>query len=302
MMRRKSYYPKEVTWAKDNIDLTDEQKAYNFAASTAYKFTPWLFENYLDALREALVKHGQGKRLPEDPEAEGFDKYDAQDLYGYFESYDIPSAIVTEYYRDHQYDQDFDEDLSQEYFDYNGLVKNQWLVHFTNDAWGIARNGFKYGVDDPANLALTTHLPDSAKKRGGYNFAFLATDNYMGYVGGRYGDMKYGKEAVVFRAGGIEVDHNTDNETQVIFWGASARDIVPITEDSNTGLWSVGEVPNGNPAFAHENLKTVVDWVIANYNQYKRWLCPQEPTAKPVPKKKQMVSHLRILATALRMF
>jgi hypothetical protein len=59
------------------------------------------------------------------------------------------------------------------FFDnYPEIIKNQWLIHFTNEANSIAENGFEYGVDDMTKLGLTTSLGEFDKKYGGYNFAY----------------------------------------------------------------------------------------------------------------------------------
>ena len=47
------------------------------------------------------------------------------------------------------------------------LIKNQWLIHFTNDAESIAKYGFKYGVDDYTKLGLTTTLGEFEKNMVG---------------------------------------------------------------------------------------------------------------------------------------
>ena len=65
------------------------------------------------------------------------------------------------------------------------LIKNQWLIHFTNDADDIAREGFKYGVDDMTKLGLTTHLGEFDKKYGGYNFAYTIGE-FNKYAKGNY--------------------------------------------------------------------------------------------------------------------
>ena len=44
------------------------------------------------------------------------------------------------------------------------LIKNQWLIHFSNDVNGIEKHGFNYGVDEMGKLGLTTHLSSFDKK------------------------------------------------------------------------------------------------------------------------------------------
>ena len=156
------------------------------------------------------------------------------------------------------------------FFDFRGLVKNQWLIHFTNDADSIAKEGFKYGVDEMDKLGLTCHLSDFDKKYGGYNFAYTIND-YVRYAKsgqGRY-TFKYGDEAVIFRASGIKLWHWGDEEPQVIFYGNTARDIISITSGENAA-YGVRSKRTGVKLFESDEFDAVVNWIIKNYNQYRK--------------------------------
>lgn len=157
------------------------------------------------------------------------------------------------------------------YVDYRSIVKNQWLIHFSDSSQNIYHDQkFSNGVYDYTRLGLTKHLPDSEKDFGGYNFAYLLSDyNRYGRDRGRW---KYGKEAVVFKASGVQVWHYGDQEPQVIFWGPSAFDIVYIREDRNTGDYYVYSRKDKSPFSG--DLGDCVDWITANFNQYKRILLP----------------------------
>jgi len=149
------------------------------------------------------------------------------------------------------------------------LIKNQWLIHFTDNADDIAKEGFKFGVDDMTKLGLTTHLGEFDKKYGGYNFAYLIHD-FQRYAKGNYyrGKYKYGKEAVVFNASGIKVWHYGDEEPQVIFYGNTARNIIPITSGENYDYAIYGK--NGRVLFENDDLERVVNWLTNNYEQYRK--------------------------------
>jgi hypothetical protein len=158
------------------------------------------------------------------------------------------------------------------YFDEDPeIVKNQWLIHFTGDAQGIAEHGFKFGVDDMTKLGLTTHLGEFDKKYGGYNFAYTLND-FKTYGRGGYtkSGYKYGSEAVIFNASGIKVWHHGDQEPQVIFYGNTAKNIIPIIrgEESKFGIYS----NNGRILFENDDLTKVVKWLVDNYEQYRRKL------------------------------
>lgn len=159
------------------------------------------------------------------------------------------------------------------YVSYESIVKNQWLIHFSDDAQYIAlEQKFSLGVYDYTRLGLTTHLPESEKEGGGYNFAYLLSD-YKRY-GKERSRWKYGKEAVLFKASGVKVWHYGDQEPQVIFWGPSAFDIVCIREDKNTGDYYVYTAnAKYNSPFSGD-FDECVDWITNNFNQYKRVLLP----------------------------
>jgi hypothetical protein len=152
------------------------------------------------------------------------------------------------------------------------IVKNQWLIHFTNDAEGIAKDGFTKGVDEISKLGLTRFLSDFDKKYGGYNFGYALGD-YLRYgrsVYGNYG-FNYGDEAVIFRASGIKSFHRGDREQQVIFYGNTAKNIIPIkkTNKGEYGEYGIYDMRDGKLLYENNNLSKVVNWVVKNYDQYR---------------------------------
>jgi hypothetical protein len=161
------------------------------------------------------------------------------------------------------------------YVDYRSIVKNQWLIHFSDYAEDIYHDQkFNRGVYDYTTLGLTTHLPDSMKDGIGYNFAFLLSD-YMQYGSGdmyHRGRWTYGKEAVLFKASGVKVWHYGDQQPQVIFWGPSAFDIVCIREHTSSGDYYV--YSNHSRDLFVGDFDDCVNWVVNNFNQYKRVLLP----------------------------
>lgn len=176
------------------------------------------------------------------------------------------------------------------FFDNNPeLIKNQWLIHFTNEPDSIANEGFKYGVDEMEKLGLTTHLGDFDKKYGGYNFAYLLSD-FKRYGGGgnfsRGGEYKYGKRAVIFRASGIRIYHNSDQEPQVIFYGNTATNIIPLNK-GETENWGVYNRKTWKLIYESGDLEKIVYWLERNYPQYRSVLHESisgEPTNNPSSK------------------
>jgi hypothetical protein len=153
------------------------------------------------------------------------------------------------------------------YFDDPKLVKNQWIVHFTNDADSIYSEGFKHGTDEMEKLGLTTWLSDADKKYGGYNFGYLISDKYKM----DHGKYVYGDEAVLFRASGYRFYHNGDEEYQTIFRGATATCIIPLIAGEDH-RWSARDRKSGNSLFESDDIDAVIKWVINNYEQYRKVL------------------------------
>jgi hypothetical protein len=152
------------------------------------------------------------------------------------------------------------------------LVKNQWLVHGTTrmDGRMMARKGFIKGINDPTKLGLTTWL--QGKKIGeGYNFAYTPEDFALFGVDGS--ELKYGDGTfLVFRASGIRCWHQEDDEFQVIFHGKTARDIVFV--DDVMGTYTIHS-KKGKPLVqtsidGKSSPVDLVNWVINNYDQYRR--------------------------------
>jgi hypothetical protein len=144
------------------------------------------------------------------------------------------------------------------------LPPDTWLVHFTDDARGIKREGFKYGTPEVDRLGLTTYFGHGAKP-GGYNFAFAA-EGANARAAAHSG--KYGREAVMFMSPAVLVHHMSDEEYQAVFDGKRVRPehVVAITRDG--AEWVV----NGTPRdpFRDEDFERVQSWVMGNWRQYQR--------------------------------
>lgn len=163
-------------------------------------------------------------------------------------------------------------DLPSWYFmEFNSIVKNQWMIHFSDFSYKIyGEQKFKYGVDDLTKLGITTKLEDFTKQRGGYNFAYDLKD-YSKYGKFSYGSgykWKYGEAAVIFRASGIKVDHLTDNEPQVIFQGDTAKNINMIYQDGNE--WFIQNKNTKEPLISFDSVEKLVTWFTNNYDQYRK--------------------------------
>lgn len=107
------------------------------------------------------------------------------------------------------------------------IVRDTWLIHFTNFHDAITREGFGRGVSDPHRLGLTKRVPADEKSQPGYVFAYLPED-VRRFAYRLDESPKYGRWAVAFRADAVVARHNTDREDQAIAWGPDARDIVVL--------------------------------------------------------------------------
>jgi hypothetical protein len=155
------------------------------------------------------------------------------------------------------------------------IVKNEWLVHFTKDALSIAQQGFIKGIPDYDKLGLTTQLPEEMKEKGGFNFAYRTKDDRFISVAQRgWRGWRFGEEVVVFRANGYAVWHRTDEQQEVVFWGKTARDIVPVRlqPDGWTVLSKSGAKVFSSRDTEDEGLWRCVQWIKANYDQYRKKL------------------------------
>lgn len=160
-------------------------------------------------------------------------------------------------------ERDYDQPIGMA-MDWRGHAHPSWNVHFTNDANGIASNGFAYGHPELHGLHLTTHKRDAYRTREpGYNFAFPARsrDAYNAEREGKYGD-----EAVLFYSGGADVYHHGDEENQRIFWGKNVdpRMIFPIYRDDERGGWVVYDAYD-RPLVHRQKYDDIVRWVQTNY-------------------------------------
>lgn len=159
---------------------------------------------------------------------------------------------------------------------YENIVKNQWLIHFSNYSEQIwLDQTFKFGISDLEKLGYTTAYTQESKKHGGFNFAYDIKD-YAKYGRGSYrsGTWKYGDEAVLFKASGVKAHHYGDEEPQVIFIGNTAKDIVYLQHINEESEWGVINSKKEKIIYRAQTLPDVVGWVISNFNQYKRVLLP----------------------------
>ena len=124
----------------------------------------------------------------------------------------------------HDYQTDLPHDFTSSALVFREILKDEWLVHLSDYAYDIMKEGFTKGVMDADQLALTTYMDDNIKEFGGFNFAYRQND--VSRHGRNRHEQKYGKEVVLFQVPkAILCDHYGDQEPQVIFWGSNAYNI-----------------------------------------------------------------------------
>ncbi len=156
------------------------------------------------------------------------------------------------------------------------LPNNTWLVHFSDHARSIAREGFTVGADDVTNLGITRHTNKGYESEG-YNFAFLANSREVETTAR---SRKYGKHAVMFRGSGVHFYHYGDSENQIVFYGPDVKEFVLLENDG--GDFKI--VGNQNhtardylfdPSTTRNSEETItqcIKWVEKNWQQYKNVL------------------------------
>jgi len=273
------YVTQQDVYLRDYFNMTDEQKKSGLPYEYSFMFPDFIDEEDIDF---KIPTHDYSD-VDGDQKGEPYEHYEIIDwltqhnkpLFDHFANYLYGKV------NDHELPVPDAEYPAWSFFDKAKLVKNDWLIHFTNDPWNIAKNGFTKGVSEIEKLGLTTHLGEFEKKYGGYNFAFRA-DVYHRYAKGRQG-YKYGNEAVMFIGSGMEVYHYGDEEPQVIFWGKKAKNIIPITLEYGDD-YTINNLKTGGVIYKSQDLDDVVSWVMRNYDRYKN-VIHYEPTRTREPEK-----------------
>lgn len=206
-------------------------------------------------IHEKQYDYDFGKLAQIADETEDMNDYYAEDFLDALKENDLCDDFVNFC----QYNADYMDLPAWMTMSFNKIVKNEWCIHFTDYAKGIAMHGFTGGTEEIDALAYTN--AGHEKPSEGYDFAFLINDDSVDFN-------DYGDEAVIFRTSGIEVTHYGDEQNQVIFWGKYAKDFIPIYLDNEDGDWKIygkkGQVlMSGKPS-------ELARWATENVAQYRR--------------------------------
>ena len=257
----KEYVSNPIIDLKNYLTMTDDEKKEDFVINRPYLINYWIEQNKRNDSKYIKMK-------------------DMMEDYEILELIQNNNPIDFKEFKDWAFNRLTQEQGTEipswNVFNYQGIVKNQWLIHFSDNANKIWRDQtFIYGIDDFNKLALSTQYTQESKQSGGYNFAYDIKD-FAKYARSSYTSKswKYGSEAVLVRASGVKAYHYGDEEPQVIFWGKTANDIVYLRYNKGDGDWMVVNSKTNRIIFRAQTLPDVVKWVINNFNQYRNVLLP----------------------------
>lgn len=266
----KEYLNRDMVSLKSYFRQTEEEKKSYLPHMYSYEFEDFL-DRYGIEFTEPTHEFYNG-----DGELEAGDPYEHYEIMDWLETnnkelYNQFAEYLYEYISDYTLNIPDSDYPAWSFFDDNPrIIKNEWLIHFTDEANSIAQDGFTYGVDEIDKLGLTTHLGEFDKKYGGFNFSYTLKDFYR-YGNKGYNNYKYGSEAVIFKASGLEIYHNSDHEPQTIFYGNTATNIIPITQGEEA-KWCIRSIEDSRVFYESDDLREVVSWVSQNYHQYRKKL------------------------------
>lgn len=139
------------------------------------------------------------------------------------------------------------------------LPPSTWLVHFSPDVDGILRHGFRYGQPDMRHLGWTKFREDRHGQTG-WNFAIEPGEHDVQGLGLNC-EENFGCSALVFQAPGVRAWHHADDTVEVIFWGPSVHEGVPMWFDERRG-WYVKDRATGRVVYTSREPWDVASEVI----------------------------------------
>ena len=252
------YITDPLRYFRDYINMPDDEKAVDAAYTF---FSPESYQEFRDELNEYSDDDEESdEEVEEVEEVEQIDDLDQEQIqaYGDWLMSDGGDRIRSEY---------GDSEAPSWMFFYDAtIVKNSWLIHISDHVSDIISDGFTYGTENVAELGLTTYVSMHHKKQKAsdtfYAFSFTPR-NFKQYWDGR----KYGRDFVIFMSSGVNAFHNGDEEEQTLFIAKEASHFVPVY--NRDGDYVVEDKRTGRVVFKSERPSTVVDWVIANFPQYR---------------------------------
>lgn len=259
------YVVENISWLKKYLTMSDEEKGQDLL----FKH-PYIIDNYEEELLNRAEEIGDDEAIELINNAEWYELAEYVDGNKKYVSI-MKSAFKRFSQNAHDYNIPEEQVPTWAHMEYRKIFKNQWLIHFTESANEIAKTGFNNFITEIDKLGLTKWDTYSERAKDGYGFAY-SVDDYVKYSkGGDYMGWKYGSEAVLFLASGLEVYHWGDSEAQHIFKGDTVKQYVPITQGEELDF-AVYNKKSGEILYENDDLEKVVDWVLTNYRQYSKVL------------------------------
>ena len=163
---------------------------------------------------------------------------------------------------------EFDEN-DRRTLDFNHTVVNGWLVHNSDNAWDIWREGFRYG-NMMGELAYSNAGSTAGKEYGDYLFAFPINEAPSPSSRG----LKYGDASIVFIGTGNEFYHYGDEENQVIFDRREPKGCFIVSEeyvsneDGEDEYWCVIGNNTHHPLYHSYDYEDCLNWISKNGNSF----------------------------------
>ena len=150
-------------------------------------------------------------------------------------------------------------------FQFIRYVDNEWCVHFTwpQQVMEIAKNGFTRGTPQVTKIPYGS---GSNSKTNGYNYAFLASDVWSHEEDTDFTRF-WGDDFVIFKCSGVLGYHRGDKNRQVVFWGKSARNILPVI-----GCKLLSKNGKVLYKFDFDKIGKLLNWLNNNEFQYRKQL------------------------------
>ena len=250
------YVSNNIIYFKKYLNMSDDDKGKELAILAYYNFPEFVMTEYNKKIEDFNDPYEFEKNFPN-----YFDKY-GKFLYDMSIGNGGRGINMSDYLTD-------DMLPAWVYFNDPKIFKTGWVIHFTNSSvHDIAKEGFYSGIQGYENLGLSDYAYKTEGERG-YSFAFDVNE-FQKFAMDKWdrSSFKYCKQCVVLRTSGIKTWHNGDEEPQVIFWDEDAKDIVPIYETN--GTYGVEELNSERIIYQDEDLNKVVEWIIANFDQYHK--------------------------------
>lgn len=165
------------------------------------------------------------------------------------------------------------------------LPQGTWMIHFSDNADEISREGFLFGHPRYRGLAYTCFKEDGRFSEPGFNYAFRAEDKFIDYPQWSEG---FGGLAVMFRSSGVRAYHSGDGAHEVIFWGPSVRRFVLLRKcfvgsGPERIYWCVRSNTTNRVLFMDEKVSRVAKWVAESPPSTRRLLVRTVPTERGLP-------------------